>query len=247
MTVIELRHLSVERAGHRVLNDVTLTINRAEFVGLIGPNGAGKTTLLKAALGLVPASGKASLAELSPRERARTAAYMPQGRDIAWAMPVEAVVALGRMAWAGDADADRRAVEDALTRLDLAPLRDRPATSLSGGEQARVLLARALAQQTPVLLADEPTAGLDPAAQIGAMALFRGLADAGGSVIASVHDLGLAARYCTRLIALHAGRVVADGAPRDVLTSGLLADVFGIRAFCEDTSDGLIFQPLSQI
>ncbi|WP_126976021.1 ABC transporter ATP-binding protein [Frigidibacter oleivorans] len=245
MTLLALDRLSVTRAGRPVLEGATLTIGAGEVVGLIGPNGAGKTTLLRAALGLIPAKGHASLAALPPARRARAAAFLPQQRDIAWPMPVAAVVALGRVAHAGSAGpADRAAVERALAAMGLADLAARPATELSGGEQARVLIARVLAQEAPLILADEPVAGLDPAQQIATMQVFAAHAAAGGAVLASLHDLGLAARHCTRLVMMQAGRIVADGPPAAVLTGAHLARVFGIRAQLSEGPDGPLFQTL---
>ena len=245
MTLLHLSGLSLSRGAVPVLDRIDLTVGPGEFVGLLGPNGAGKTTLLRAALALLPATGRSSLAVLSPDARARQAAYLPQGRDIAWPMPVDAVVALGRIAHSdAAAPRDHPAVRDALVALGLMPLRHRDATTLSGGEQARVLIARALAQETSMLIADEPIAGLDPAAAIGVMDLFAGLAGQGRGVIASLHDLGLAARHCTRLVVLDRGRIVADGPPASVLTPDLLARVFGITAHLADGPDGPIFQPL---
>lgn len=245
---MNLRGLRAGPGARDVLQGIDLTIGPGECVGLLGPNGAGKTTLLRAALGLIPARGHSSLAALPARDRARCAAFMPQGRDIAWPMPVEAVVALGRIPHPRAARAeDREAVDRALSRLRLTEWRHRAATELSGGEQARVLLARVLAQETPLILADEPTAGLDPAQQLAVMELFRDIADEGRSVLTSLHDLGLAARFCTRLVVMQAGRIVADGPPRTVLTPDLLSGVFGIRAHIEATADGLIFQPIAQV
>ena len=245
MTLLHLSGLSLSRGAVPVLDRIDLTVGPGEFMGLLGPNGAGKTTLLRAALGLLPATGRSSLAVLSPDARARQAAYLPQGRDIAWPMPVDAVVALGRIAHSdAAAPRDHPAVRDALVALGLMPLRHRDATTLSGGEQARVLIARALAQDTPLLIADEPIAGLDPSAAIGVMDLFAGLAGQGRGVIASLHDLGLAARHCTRLVVLDRGRIVADGPPASVLTPDLMARVFGITAHLADGPDGPIFQPL---
>lgn len=224
------------------LHDVTLSVGAGEFVGLIGPNGAGKTTLLRSALGLAPATGQSSLARMCPHDRARAVAFLPQEREVAWPMTVEALVGLGRHAWRGqDGGA---AVARAMDSLHLGPLRHRVATELSGGELARTLIARALAQETPLLLADEPAAGLDPAMQIATMTLFAGLARGGRAVVASLHDLGLAARHCTRLVVLNGGRVVADGPPTQVLRPDLLAQVFGIRAHLAHGPEGVIFQPL---
>lgn len=224
---MHLSNLTVRRGGRSVLDAVDLAVTGGEFVGLLGPNGAGKTTLLRAALGLLPSNGQ--------RTFPAKPAFLPQQREIAWPMPVRAVVALGQP--------DAAAVVRALDRLDLTALKDRPATDLSGGEQARVLIARAVAQETAFLLADEPVASLDPAHQIAVMALLRDLAREGRGVVASLHDLGLAARFCTRLVLMHEGRIVADGPPRAVLTPDSLASVFGIRAYLADGPEGLIVQP----
>lgn len=244
MTLLSLENLTVRRGQCPVVDGVSLTIAEGEFVGLIGPNGAGKTSLLRAALGLLPHEGRSSLAGLAPRLRARAAAFLPQGREIAWPVSVETLVALGRGVHPGGmAGADRAAVERALGRMGLQGYRARSAMALSGGEQARVLIARALAQDTPLLLADEPVAGLDPEAQLKTMEVFRALAAEGRGVVASIHDLGLAARSCSRLIMMQAGRVVADGPPRAVLSDANLAQVFGVRGFHAETADGPVFQP----
>ena len=246
MSLLELHNLTVRRGDCPVVDGVSLTIGTGEFVGLVGPNGAGKTSLMRAALGLLAHEGRSSLAAMAPAARAKAVAFLPQGREIAWAVSVEDLVALGRAPW-GAAEADDPAVAKALARMGLEPFRHRAATALSGGEQARALIARALAQDTPLLIADEPGAGLDPEAQIRMMAVFADLAAGGRSVLASVHDLGLAARHCTRLILLERGCLVADGTPREVLTHAQLARVFGIRAHIADSEDGLIFQPLAVI
>lgn len=243
MTLLTLQNLSVSRNGRPVLSGIDLTINEGEFVGLLGPNGAGKTTLLRATLGLLPHQGASSLAALPSHERARKAAFMPQGREIAWPVLVERLVALGRTPF-GDDRAGSSAVERAIAALELQPLRHRPATQLSGGEQARALIARMLAQDTPLLIADEPIAGLDPAAQIKVMKTFAGITAEGRAVLASLHNLGLAARYCSRLMLIAEGGVAADGPPAEVLTPANLARVFGITAHVTDTPEGLIFQPL---
>ena len=240
---LRVAHLTVRRGDCPVVDDVSFEARPGDCIGLIGPNGAGKTTLLRALQGLERHSGTSSLAELPPAERARTAAWLPQAREIAWPIAVEALVALGRLphlpTGARLRAQDQQAVDRALARMGLENFRARRATELSGGEQARVLIARALAQDTPLLLADEPAAGLDPAAQIAALKTFRALADEGRSVIVSLHDLTLAARFCTRLLLMDRGRLVADGAPREVLTPDRLAQVFHLDAALEDTPHGL--------
>ncbi len=251
MMLLGVEGLTVRRGGRTVLDGATLTVAAGEVVGLIGPNGAGKTTLMRAAMGLEPAGGHSSLAALAPRERARHAGFLPQGREVAWPVEVEVLVALGRAphrATSGDlSEEDRRAVRAAMARMEVTHLARRPATALSGGELARVLIARVLAQRTPLVLADEPTSGLDPAAQIATMEVFRALAAEGCGILVSLHDLGLAARHCTRLIALRDGRIAAEGRPQDVLAPQMLAMIFGIRAHFTVTADGPVFQPLSVI
>ncbi|MBZ8118606.1 ABC transporter ATP-binding protein [Roseovarius sp. LXJ103] len=249
MTRLALQDFGVVLRGRSILQDVSLSVGPGELVGIIGPNGAGKTTLMRSALGLIPSSGSSSLAKLDAPARGRAAAWMPQAREIAWPVTVETLVALGRTPHlAGGArmtDADHRAVDAAIAQMDLTEMRARTATRLSGGEQARALIARALAQETPLLMADEPIAGLDPAHQIATMQIFAGLAAGGQSVIVSLHDLGLAARHCTRLIVIGAGSLRADGPPEEVLTPALIRDVFGITAHVQRTDQGLIFQPLA--
>ncbi|GGE00155.1 iron complex transport system ATP-binding protein [Gemmobacter megaterium] len=245
MSLLDLRDLSVTRGAVPVLSRISLAVAAGEFVGLVGPNGAGKTTLLRAALGLVAHEGYASLSALPGMARARQAAFLPQTREVAWPVSVAALVGLGRVPHGRKMQAqDHQAVDHALHRMDLAEFRARNVLELSGGELARALIARVLAQETPLLLADEPVAGLDPAHQIRTMQVFRDLADQGRGVVASVHDLGLAARHCTRLVVLSGGRVVADGAPMQVLDDATLATVFGIRAF-RAQSDGPVLMPLS--
>ena len=249
--LITLSGLGLRRGARAVLQDVSFSIAPGEFVGLIGPNGAGKTTLMRCALGLLAGQGHANLAALPPAERARAVAWLPQSREIAWPVSVEALVALGRSPHRAPGQRpgprDAAAVDAALARMGLEALRHRPATQLSGGEQARALIARALAQETPLLMADEPTAGLDPANQIALMERFGEGAAEGRAVLVSLHDLGLAARHCSRLLVLHEGRLVADGPPAAVLTPELLARVFQISAHFVQGAEGAIFQPLRVI
>ncbi|MEO3389433.1 ABC transporter ATP-binding protein [Mesorhizobium sp. CAU 1741] len=253
MSLLRITDLRASLGGRSVLNGVSLAIGAGEFVGLIGPNGAGKTTLLRAILGLTASSGVIELdgratSAMSARERARLVSYLPQEREIAWPVSVRRLVELGRAphlpAFARVSAADVDAVDRAIQRMEIGAFANRPATELSGGEKARVVIARALAQEAPLMLADEPTAGLDPAHQISLMRVFSGLAQEGGSVVACLHDLGLAARWCTRLVLLDAGTIAADGAPGAVLSPDRLRDVYNIEAFIKEGAGGMIVHPL---
>ena len=252
MTGLAVSDLQASLGGRPVLKGVTVAVAGGEFVGLIGPNGAGKTTLLRAILGLTPATGSVTIAgrdahALPAADRARKVSYMPQEREIAWPVTVRRLVSLGRTPhrapFAALSDKDDAAVEAAMTRMDIRTLADRPATELSGGERARVLVARALAQEAGLMLADEPTAGLDPEHQIALMRIFVGLAEEGRSVVASLHDLSLAARWCSRLVLLDGGRIVADGPPREVLTAERLRAVYRIETHIMENAGSLIIQP----
>ncbi|MDH7789548.1 ABC transporter ATP-binding protein [Ochrobactrum sp. AN78] len=239
MSVLSIDNLDVSLGRKPVLEAVGFEAGEGELIGLIGPNGAGKTTLLRAILGLTSSTGNilldgSDLRRMQVADRARIIAYLPQERDVAWPVTVKTLVSLGRSAlkpaFAGFDHTDETVVETAMKRMGVPELASRPANELSGGERARVLIARVLAQDTSIILADEPVAGLDPAHQLELMELFAGLAQENRTVIASLHDLGLAAKYCTRLIVLDDGRLIADGTPEDVLTPALLRDVYGIDA-----------------
>ncbi len=244
--MLTVKGLCVTRRHRRVLTDVGMQIGAGELVGLIGPNGAGKSTLMEAALGLIPFSGYSSLAALPQNRRARLAAYLPQSREIAWPVSVEDLIALGRIPWPGGGTSprDRAAIDAAIARMGLAPYRKRTALRLSGGEQTRALIARALAQDTPLLIADEPIAGLDPAQQLSCLRLFRDLAVEGRGLLVSLHDLGLAARFCSRLVLLAGGSVLADGPPDHVLSDHLMQQAFGIALRRIDTPDGPAILPV---
>lgn len=238
MSLLAVRDLSVDLGARQVLRDVTFEARAGEVVGLIGPNGAGKTTLLRAICQLTPAlAGEVAwdgqrLDRLDARTRARTLAYLPQGQVIHWPISVRRLVELGRLPRMGPfsrpTPADIAAVEAAMIAAGVDGLADRPATSLSGGERARVLLARALAADAPVLLADEPTASLDPFHMLEVMTLLRRTADQGRVVIAVMHELGLVARYCDRVVLINEGRKVGDGTPREVLTPERLRAVYRV-------------------
>ncbi len=249
MSLLELTDLTVTRRGAPVLGPVSLRIGAGTVVGLLGPNGAGKTTLMRAALGLIPATGSIRLGgtdhtTLDPMARARAVAHVPQDREIAWPITVANLVGLGRLPHPEASEPDNaRAIEAALEMMDLASLKHRPATELSGGERARALIARALAQDAPLLIADEPTAGLDPSHALTLMARLRRMARLGRGVLVSLHDLGLAARWCDRIVLMEAGRIVADGTPAEVLTPARLETVYGIRAHIAADADGPILVP----
>ncbi|RJX48853.1 ABC transporter ATP-binding protein [Halonotius pteroides] len=232
--------VSVTLGGREVLSGVSLTAERGELVGLIGPNGAGKTTLLRAIRGGVPTAAGAvtvtgqSVSSLSAREIGQRVATVPQETELSFGFSVKQAVAMGRHAHIGrfgtPDETDQAAIADALARTSLESLADRPVTDLSGGERQRVLLARALAQATPVLLLDEPTASLDINHAIRTLETVRAVADDGTAAVAAIHDLDLAARYCDRLVLLAEGDVVAAGDPDTVLTSETLADAFDATA-----------------
>lgn len=240
MTAVTLQNLSVERGTQRVLNAISLQIARGELFGLIGPNGAGKSSLLQAVAQLIPSTGMlqfndADARALTPRQRAKQLAYLGQGDQVSWPLPVEDFVGLGRIphqsGWLNRRrDDDNRAVSAALQLTRLEPLRIRPLNQLSGGERARARLARALAVQAPLLLADEPVASLDPFHQLSVMTLLRRQCELGHTVVVVLHDLTLASRFCDRLLLLHEGRAVACGTPRTVLTPKHLQQVYQVQA-----------------
>jgi iron complex transport system ATP-binding protein len=239
--------------GRTVVHDVDLAIGAGALVAIVGPNGAGKTTLLRAIAGLLPASGSISidgraLRSLSLRARAQAIAYLPQGHVFHWPLPVTDVVALGRLPRGGGDNlsaADRDAVLAAMRETGTLEYSDRPVTTLSGGERARVAMARVLATQAPIILADEPTASLDPRYQIAVVEMLRRHARSGGIVVAVLHDLALAARHADRIVVLDGGRLVADGTPADVLTAARLAATFGVNAEVVDVHGAPVVVPWS--
>lgn len=241
MNSLSVENLSVSLEGRPIVRGVSFEAARGEIVGLIGGNGVGKSTLLRALAGVVaPDAGVIRLdgAALSPKAsktRARQVAFMPQGQSVHWPIDVHQLVALGRLPHLGPLSAisaaDEAAVSRAMIRADVAALAQRAATSLSAGERARALLARALAVEAEVLLADEPTAALDPLHQLQVMGLLRDLAREGRLVVVVLHDLALAARYCDRLLLMKDGRILAAGDPATVLTRETLAEAYGVEAY----------------
>lgn len=256
MTLLSANSVSVSLGDTQILAGLDLGIAAGEVVGLIGPNGAGKTTLLRAMAGLLPLDGGEirfegrPLREIGRNTLARSLAYLPQGGESHWAVTVETLVMLGRLPhrgpWGAPSDTDRAAVEQALDACDVAQFRTRPTTHLSGGERTRVLLARALASEPKVLLADEPVAGLDPGHQLDVMEKLRDLAASGAGVVVVMHDLTLAARFCTRLALLHDKRIAAEGSAATVLSPDTLARCYGIRAFHGSADGNTIVVPLER-
>jgi len=234
--VLSVDELSVDLGRTEIISNVSLTAAAGELVGLVGPNGAGKTTFLRAIQGgLQPTTGTVTvdghdIAELSARETGRLVATVPQETRLSFSFSVEDAVAMGRnphIGRFGTADAeDRTAVSQALDDTSLSALADRPVTELSGGERQRVLLARAFAQDTPLLLLDEPTSNLDINHAINTLDLVRSVADEGTTAVAAIYDLNLAARYCDRLVLLAEGSILAAGGPETVLTSETLESAF---------------------
>ena len=238
---LAIRDLDVDLGGRRVVSGLSLECPAGSLMAVVGPNGAGKTSLLRALVALLPSRGTIRLASqdvaaMAPRERARRIAYLPQGHEAHWPLPARDIVALGRIPHgAGDparmTPADAAAVAAAMRLTGTENLADRPVTDLSGGERARIALARVFAVGAGLILADEPTAALDPRHQLDVMAALRRAADSGALVLAVTHDLGLAARFADRVLVLQAGRVAADDAPDRALSDDILNRVFGIEAY----------------
>ena len=238
MTALHADAVTAGYGARVVLHECTLAITRGEVVAIVGPNGAGKSTLLRALAGLLrPSSGSVRLdgvdiATLGRRELARRIAVVPQIFDTLFPFTVREVVSLGRTArlgtFGGASRDDAAAVDRAIADLDLADLASRRIDRLSGGERQRAVLAMALAQETDVLLLDEPTVHLDPAHQVAMLRLVRNLACARGFAVAAVlHDLNLAASMATRIAVVTDGRVVCDAPPETVISAALVRDVFG--------------------
>jgi iron complex transport system ATP-binding protein len=236
---IEAKGIAIRFGPVALLEGVDLAMRGGEMVGLIGPNGSGKTTLLRVLANLrAPEAGRVhyagrTAAEIGIRELARQVAYLAQGGAVHWPMRVETLVALGRLPHRRpfqslDA-ADRHAIERAITAADIGSLRARTMGQVSGGERMRVLLARALAVDARVLLADEPIAALDPLHQLQVMELLRTIASEGRGVIVVLHDLALATRFCDRLILLAHGGILVEGAPARVLTDAHVAQAYGVE------------------
>lgn len=237
---LEFSDVHLSYGARAVLHGVSCAFAPGQVTGLVGPNGAGKTTLLRLGLGLLaPDKGQVRLlgrplTQWNAQERARTLAYLPQSNEAHWPMLARRVVALGRLPHEVTLNrlgpADEEAIQRALSRCDAASLAERRMDAISAGERARVLLARALATDAQLLLADEPAAHLDPGHQLQLMQLLREEAGRGTAVCVTLHDLPLAVRFCDSLLVMKAGRIVAAGPPASALSDQVLADVFGVGA-----------------
>ena len=240
MSVLQAKSIDVYQGESLILAGTSFAVKSGELVGLIGPNGAGKTTLLRALTGLLPIKTGSIVfneRELERRFRtliARKIAYLEQNSRSYWPITAENLVMLGRMPhlgqWKRPGRADWDVVHQAMSTCDVLQFKSRSVTNLSGGEQARVMLARALATEPEILLADEPVAGLDPAHQLDVMDKLRERVKYGAGVVVVMHDLTLASRYCNRLVLLFEGRVIAEGDSEKVLSSDLLMRYYGIEA-----------------
>lgn len=247
-SVLEARGLTLKRGRREILAGLDLSLNRGEVTVLLGPNGAGKSSLLAGLCGLLrPASGKVlldgeDLSALSPAARARRIGFLPQTPEIAWPLEVRILVGLGRTPHIGArglSASDARIIEAALVEAGAADLADRDASTLSGGERARVMIARVLAGEPDWLLADEPLTGLDPGCQIDAAQTLVRRARAGCGVVLTLHDLTLAARIADRVLVLAEGKLLADGPPEVALVPDVLARAFGVRTALRRGPEGL--------
>lgn len=251
--------LSVERVAYRyrraqsVLEDISLSLMPGEFVGILGRNGAGKSTLLRIMAGLVmPSNGEVRLKGqpmdgLSPREIARTLAYVPQQKSDHFAYQVRELVAMGRVPHRGVLtrlnDEDNHLVDEALSRLDIAALAQRPVTSLSGGERQRVNIARALVQQAELLLLDEPMAGLDPGSQSRLLKLLDSLASEGRTIVMTSHYPEELFAHASRALILDQKGVLADGSPDDVIDAERMSTLYQVALGQVDDEGRRFFYP----
>lgn len=246
--VLEARGLTLKRGRREILAGLDLSLRAGEVTALVGPNGAGKSTLLAGLCGLLPPAAGAALldgqdlAALPAPARARRIGFLPQLPEIAWPLEVRILVGLGRTPHIGArglSAADARIIDAALEEAGAADLAERDASTLSGGERARVMIARVLAGEPDWLLADEPLAGLDPGCQIDAADTLIRRARAGCGVVLTLHDLTLAARIADRVLVLAGGGLMADGPPEAALAPDVLARAFGVRTALRREPGGL--------
>lgn len=238
--MIRVEDVRAGRGGRKILHGLSFDLSPGQLVAVVGPNGAGKSTLLRVLCGVghcdsgqVFLDGRA-LESLSQTELAKKIAYLPQDHHVSWPVSVNQIVALGRMPYVSPlsrlSQDDNKYVSDAMAAMSIDHLATRAATALSGGELARVLVARLLAQNTPVVIADEPAAGLDPAHALALFEHFRRIAAAGRLVVVAMHDLSFALRYCDHTLLLKNGKRVAFGPAGDVLTRAHIEAAYGVTA-----------------
>jgi iron complex transport system ATP-binding protein len=254
MTALGFDNVAVALAKRTVVSGITLEFQPGELVAVMGPNGSGKSTFMRAAAGLIgAASGTVSIlgkpvSAWRRNDLGRAIGYLPQGGQVHWPLTVRALVTLGRLPhahrFARTSAQDDAAIIRAMNACDVAGLAERPVTALSGGERARALLARALAGDAKILLADEPFAQLDPNHQLHAMEVLQSTAQAGALVIVVLHDLSIAARHCSRVVLLSEGGIAADGPPAEILSSENLRQTFGIDAFIGEHGGAPVILPL---
>ena len=256
MNLITAEKLGVVLDGLTVLDDVSFSLAKGEIVGLVGPNGAGKTTILKVLTGaLKPKAGQVEifgkrLRDLSSQLLAQKLGYLPQKTEIHWPITAERIVALGRipflMPWEDFSGADEKIIETAMRATDTLHLKGRRVDHLAGGEKALVMIARLLAGEPEVLLADEPVQGLDPSHALQVMELLRGVAESGRGVLVVLHDLALASRFCHRILLLDQKKIVASGRPEEVFSPENLKSSYHIEAQY-GSGDGFYVVPWKRI
>lgn len=259
MSKLEINNISLNIGHAEILRGVSAHVAKGEMIGLIGPNGAGKSSLLKSILGLVETHDGSvvldgvDIGAMKPSERAKKIAYAAQGAPVHWPLTVEHIVGLGRVPhlnpWQQLSIQDKAAIETAIALTDCTHLKDRTVTTLSGGERARVLLARVLATDTDYILADEPVASLDPSHQLEVMDILKTQSKLDKGVLVVLHDLNLALRYCDRLILIDKGNLIGQGAAADILSDKNLRDVFGVRAvrYSDNGEDFIIIRQLDKL
>ena len=240
MAELVVQSLCVDAGAKRLVDDVSITVRGGERVAIIGENGAGKSSLMRCMAGYVrPSAGVVTVdghdvMGVTARRRAQAIGWLPQAMPLAWPVKVRDAVAIGRFAHGGLPErlsvADAAAVERVLVACDLIDLADRSTAHLSGGEIARVHLARTMVGEAAVLLADEPVAALDPRHRLSVMRLLRAEADAGKAVAVVLHDLALAARFADRIVGMKDGRVLVEGTPAEVVTREWIVALFGVEA-----------------
>jgi len=231
--------VSLIRSGRKLVNQVSLDLAPGELAGLIGPNGAGKSSLLNLLAGLVACDegtvqlDNKNIAHIPLQQKSRSLAWVAQNGPVNWPLSVERLVALGRQphlgAWQRLSADDKAAIDHAITATDCDAIRQQDATTLSGGERTRMLLARAMAAEPRVLLADEPIAALDLKHQLQTMQLLRNFSAGDNACLVVLHDLSMASRFCDRLYLMHEGVIVADGVPAEVLSHENLRRVYGVE------------------